>query len=141
MDTLDSKLLKLLGKDAHQTSDSLAEQLNVSSATIRRRLGNLTREGILHIVARVDPKKLGFTITAVLAFDVKLDKLSSTVSALSERLEIKWLATTTGRFDIIALACFRDQDELLDFLQGKGSKIEGLKNIETAICSNVPMWW
>ena len=141
MDTLDSKLLRLLVKDAHQTSDALAEQLNVSSATIRRRLSKLMREGILHIVARVDPKKLGFTIIAVLAFDVELDKLTSAVLALSERPEIKWLATTTGRFDIIALTCFRDQDELLDFLQGKGSKIEGLKNIETAICFNAPMWW
>jgi DNA-binding Lrp family transcriptional regulator len=47
------------------------------------------------------------------------------------------LATTTGRFDIMANVQFVSIDELYAFLRKELPKIEGLKNSETAICLRV----
>lgn len=38
INSIDRRLIELLGKDARQNSDELAKQLNVSSATVRRKL-------------------------------------------------------------------------------------------------------
>ena len=136
-DRLDERLINLLGQDARQSSEALAKQLDVSAATIRRRLKKLVKSGIIRTVAVVDPDKSGFPLTAIIAFDVAHDKLQSTAQMLSEKPEIKWVSTTTGRFDIIALARFQSTDQLSDFLQREVSTIEGLRDTETFICLHV----
>ena len=44
---LDERLIELLSQDARQNSQALAEQLNVSSSTIRRRISKLVKRGVL----------------------------------------------------------------------------------------------
>lgn len=50
---------------------------------------------------------------------------------------IKWVATTTGRFDLLSLAAFRSTDELSDFLETEIASIGGLRSVETYICLEV----
>ena len=61
LDEIDLALLEILQKDAHFTSDELARQLHVSSATVRRRTSKLIREGVMRIVALTDPRKVGLS--------------------------------------------------------------------------------
>ena len=136
-DGVDEQLITLLGQDARQSSEALARQLGLSAATIRRRLKKLLKSGVIRTIALVDPAKSGFPLTAIIAFDVAHDKLQSTTKMLAEKLEIRWVASTTGRFDIIALARFHSTNELSDFLQNQVSNIEGLHDTETFICLNV----
>jgi len=98
------QLVKLLGQDAQQNSETLARRLNLSAATVSRRLRKLIRSELLHIVGVVDPNNFGFPLAAVITLDVAHDKLESAMEALAKLPEIKWVSTTTGRFDIIALA-------------------------------------
>lgn len=137
MDRIDQQLIELLGQDAHQKSVALAKQLGVSSATVRRRLARLIKSGIIGITAVVDPSKVGYPLTALIAFDIAHDKLQSVTQMLAGKPEITWVATTTGRFDIIALAWFHSTEELSDFLQREVSAMEGLRDTETFICLHV----
>ena len=101
---MDHQLLRLLGQDARQNSETLARQLNISSATVRRRLRKLIRSGSLHIVGVVDPARFGLPLTAIIALDVAHEKLKAVMEVLVDRSEITWISTTTGRFDIIGPA-------------------------------------
>ena len=56
---------------------------------------------------------------------------------LAQRPEIGWVSTTTGRFDILALARFASTDELSDFVEKKVTRIEGVNNSETFICLRI----
>ncbi len=123
-----------LSKDARQSSEAPARRLNVSPATIRRRLRKLLESGMLRIVAVVDPNKVGLNVIAIIAFDVAHDRLELAAHILAARPEVKWAKTTTGRFDILALARFRSTDEVSDFLQRELTGIEGLKDSEPFIC-------
>lgn len=136
-DSLDKQLIFLLGKDASQNSEVLARKLNVSSATIRRRLRNLVRSGLLHIIGVVDPTKFGLPLAVMIVIDVDQDKVESVMETLSKRPEVGWAATTTGRFDIVIVAWFPSTDSLADFLKKVLGKMEGVRDSETLICLEI----
>ena len=48
IDEVDNKLINLLEQDAWQRSAALAKILNVSEATLRRRLRRLIQSGVVH---------------------------------------------------------------------------------------------
>ena len=134
MDLLDQELIKLLAKDASKSNLFIAKKLKVTAATIRRRKVQLMKQGALRILGAVSPKKIGYTVTVVVAFDVEASKLGSAIKMLSSRPEVTWISTTTGRFDIIALIRLQSTDELSEFLSDAVSGIEGLRNSETFVC-------
>ncbi len=137
MDLLDRHLIQLLQKDARQSSEVLARQLKVSPATVRRRVRKLIQQGVLNVVAVVDPAKAGFPLSVLMAFDVAHDKLDSVLDTLASQPEVTLASTTTGRFDILALARFASTDELSDFVEKKVTRIEGVNNSETFICLRI----
>jgi Lrp/AsnC family transcriptional regulator for asnA, asnC and gidA len=129
-DSIDEQLVRLLGRDAKQSNEELAKQLNISSATVRRRIKKLTQNGVLHIVGVVDPGDFGLPQTSVIAIAVTPDKLESTIEELNKRPEIRWVTISTGRYDIIAGARFSSMDSLSDFKLKVLSKMDGVKDIE-----------
>ena len=137
IDSMDQQLLRLLGQDARQNSVTLARQLNISSATVRRRLRKLIRSGSLHIVGVVDPTSFDLPLTVIIALDVAHRKLKAVTESLAKRSEITWISTSTGRFDIIARGQFASTTDLADFLLGQVSEAEGVRNSETFICLDV----
>ena len=137
IDGLDERLIHLLENDARQSSEVLAAQLNTSPATIRRRVRKLIQSKVLRIVAVVDSSKVGLPLTAVIALDVAHEKLDSVTQMLVSRPEVKWISTTTGRFDILVMARFPSTDELSVFVQKELAKIEGVRDSETFICLHI----
>ena len=56
---------------------------------------------------------------------------------LANRREVRWVSSSTGRFDIIVLARFHSTDELSGFIQKDLAQVEGLRNSETFVCLHV----
>lgn len=137
LDALDEKIINVLKENARQSSEKLAKKLNVSPTTVRRRLKKLTRSGAVRMVALVDPSKAGLSLLTIIAFDISHDSLDSAIQLLNEQPEVKWISTTTGRFDILVEAAFHSTTELSDFLQKKMSVLKGLKDTETFVCLEV----
>jgi len=137
LDSIDEQLARLLGQDARQNSETLAKQLKLSSATVRRRLRKLIRDDLLHIVGVVDPDKFGFPLAAIIALDVRHDKLESAMQALANHPKVRWVSTTTGRFDIIARVRFPSTESLSEFMVKELTQMEGVRNSETFICLDV----
>jgi len=89
IDFTDKELLRLLEKDARQSSKKIALQLNMSSATVRRRLRRLTENDILRIVAAINPIKSGLPVCAIIAFDAAYQNLDEVMETLAKQEEIK----------------------------------------------------
>jgi len=133
-DHIDEQIVRLLGQDGRQTSKQIAKHLNISAATVRRRIKKLLENDLLHIVGVVDPANFGFPLPAVIAIDIIPEKLDSTLQELSKQPEVKWVATTVGRYDIIAGVRFRSIDYLSEFVTKILPHIDGVKDCETFIC-------
>ncbi len=137
IDQIDNKLIKLLEQNAWQRAETLANVLNISSATVRRRLRRLIQNGVLRAVAIADSSTAALPLTAMIALDVAhqdLDYVTRTLTALSE---ITWLATTTGQFDIIVLGQFHSMEELSEFLRIRLTPMEGIKDSQTFVCLHI----
>jgi Lrp/AsnC family transcriptional regulator, regulator for asnA, asnC and gidA len=137
MDPVDDQLVKLLEQNAWQRSEALARKLGVSAATVRRRLRRLSKTGILRAVAIADVSRTGLSLTAVIALNIKHRSLDTVTRALASLPEVKWVATTTGRFDILTLARFRSTGDLSEFIRKHLTKVQGVRGSETFICLDV----
>lgn len=137
VDPADNPLIHLLGSDALQSSESLARKLEVSAATVRRRIRRLVKDGTLRVVAVVDPDRVGLPLAALLALDVPHERLQEVSEQLSSYPEVKWVSTMTGRFNIMALVRTASTDDLSNFMQNGLTRLEGIRNSETLICLNV----
>lgn len=133
-DSLDMQLIQLLAVDARQSSEELSKKLGVSSATIRRRLRHLFESNTIQVVAVVNARKIGLPLAVVIALDVIPDKLEQVAHILASQLPIRWVSTTTGRFDILALARFHSSEELSEFIEKTIAEMEGIRNSEMFVC-------
>lgn len=76
MDQLDHKLLAALQRNARTSIQDLADQTGASTASVQRRLKGLRDSGVIQKeVAVLDPKQLGFGITAVVSVELERDRL------------------------------------------------------------------
>jgi Lrp/AsnC family transcriptional regulator for asnA, asnC and gidA len=133
-DSIDEQIVRLIGQDGRQTSEQIAKILNISAATVRRRIKRLVENNMMHFVAVVDPADFGFPLPAVIAIDIIQGKQETVVKELSELPEVKWLASTVGRYDILAGTRFRSINDLTEFVTKVLPKVDGVKDIETFIC-------
>lgn len=133
LDLIDKQIVQLLEKDARQSSKVLAEKINISPATVRRRIGSLVKANVIRFVAVVDPERVGFPFATLLSLDVELENLDPAIQFLSKQPEVRWICTSTGRSNLVAVAQFASPDELADFIKTGLSKIVGVKHLETSI--------
>jgi Lrp/AsnC family transcriptional regulator, regulator for asnA, asnC and gidA len=133
-DSIDLKLVRLLSKNARLDSETLAKKLNLSAATVRRRIKKLISTGSLRIIGVVDAYKFGLPLSVIIALDVIPEKLEVAIKALSNLPGINRVFFTSGRFDVIVNANFASTSALADFIRDHLNKIEGLKDTETFIC-------
>jgi Lrp/AsnC family transcriptional regulator, regulator for asnA, asnC and gidA len=136
---IDKKIVRLLLRNARQSSEEMAQQLNISAATVRRRITRLIENQALRFVALIDPEKFGFPLIVIIGFKVDHDKLDQTIKNLTQCPEIPWVTSTTGRYDILTMAWFRSNGELSHFLKKAAEENTGIRDSETFIC--LDMTW
>lgn len=137
LNKIDESLVRLLGTDASQSSDELSRRLGVSTAVVRRRIKKLMSEGILRIIGVVEPQKAGFPVGALLSLDVPQDKLEDISGELCSLPEVKWLATVTGKANIVAYVRAESAGGISEFLYKHLSNPDSIKSCETTLCLDV----
>ena len=137
MDQLDAQIVSSLEQNARQTSDTIARQLNVSSATIRRRLKRLLDAKELHIEAYRDPSKAGLPVAALIGLNIDHELHEQVMEEVRRLPEVSWASTTTGRFDGFAFVRSPSTERLYMFFRDVLLKITGIKDSETFVCLHV----
>lgn len=121
LDALDRRILCELQRDASQSMAALAERVGSSTATCHRRYQKLRRNGqIRAIVAAVDPRLAAAALTVVIGVTLSGQRAQNQRRfrdfALAHRkVLMAWM--TTGEFDYVLIAGFRDQQDLSAFIE------------------------
>lgn len=131
LDEFDKKLLALLMEDASQSNSALARELNVSANTVRNRIQRLIDQGVLKIVAVVDPWKVGHRHQLFSGIEVELGKITEVANALAEFPEVTYVSYTTGPYDLIMVSAFTGEEEIFRFVTEKLAKIDGIRHISS----------
>jgi len=133
IDEQDLILIACLEKNGRATCTELAEQLNASMATVRRRLRRLLDEELIQVVAVVNPMHLGYRTVASIGLNVVPSKVDVLAERLSQLSNVHFVSVCIGRYDVILWTLFREPDELNTFLRDELNGLPGITRIETNI--------
>ena len=134
IDEIDEHILTLMEQNPRQSSEMLAKQMKVSSATVRRRLKRLIDSRELHIEAYRDPAKTGIAISALVGLNVEHELHEEVMGRIRDMPSVRWACTTTGRFDCCLFLQCRSNEDLYLLLKDVLLKIAGIRDSETFVC-------
>ena len=138
MDELDAQIVRLMEQNARQTSDTIAKQVNVSSATVRRRLKRLFDAKELHIEAYGDPFKSELLpVTALIGLNIEHELHEGVMEKIRRLHNVLWASTTTGQFNSFIFVRSSSTEHLYQFMRDLLFKITGIKHCEIFVCLHV----
>jgi Lrp/AsnC family transcriptional regulator for asnA, asnC and gidA len=131
LDATERRMVELLQEDGRLSVASLARSLGVSEVTARRKLNRLLRDGIIQVVATVDPFDVGYETPVIIGLKVQRAKLDKVARRLSEFPQVRYVGASTGRVDLIIEVVTRTNQDLAEFLLTELAKIDGITDSET----------
>jgi Lrp/AsnC family transcriptional regulator for asnA, asnC and gidA len=118
IDDLDKEILKMFAKNSRLSIRELARRLGVPHTTVRERVRRLEKDGIIQgYTVRIDYKRLGYMVTALILANVIGRRIVDVEEWLSSQPNVLAVYDITGEYDIALLASFRDIDELDSFVK------------------------
>jgi DNA-binding Lrp family transcriptional regulator len=128
----DEPLLEELARDGRASNAALAAAIHWHESTVRRRIDELCRSGLLYFEVDIDNRVLGMNAHAMLWLSVEPARLQEAGNALAAHPEIPFAAATTGPTNLVASAVFRDTRHLYEYLTGELAGLPGVTSVQTA---------
>jgi Lrp/AsnC family transcriptional regulator, regulator for asnA, asnC and gidA len=131
LDATERRMVELLQDDGRLSVAALARQLGVTAVTARRKLTRLLDDGIIQVVATVDPFDVGYETPVIIGLKVQGTKVDAVARRLSEFPQVRYIGASTGRVDIIIEVVVRTNQDLADFLMNDLAAVDGIIDTET----------
>jgi DNA-binding Lrp family transcriptional regulator len=128
----DEPLLAELARDGRTSNAALAAAIHWHESTVRRRIDELRRAGLLHFEVDLDTRGLGMNVHTLFWLSVEPARLDEAGRTLAGQFEIPFAAATTGPTNLVGTAHFRDTQHLYDYLTGELADLPGIRSVETA---------
>lgn len=132
-DQIDFQLIEMLERDGRLTNAALGTAVGLTEGAVRRRVSNLINSGAVRIVGVSRAEIHGLTLHCMVCLNVNFADVDLVVEALLGMAELRFVYETVGRFNVIAVGFFADNDGFHDFLRKKLSPIPGIVNLETQV--------
>jgi len=133
IDNLDLEIMKILQIDGRKSFRDIASILNKPESTIRSRYNQLIENRVLRVVAMPDPKVVGLDTMVIICLKMELIHLQEAAEKISMFKGVRFVACTSGGYDLILQVYMKSNDELINFMTNKLSKIEGIKEYNFSI--------
>jgi Lrp/AsnC family transcriptional regulator, regulator for asnA, asnC and gidA len=132
LDDADRKIIELLQSDGRRAYGSIAEEIGLSEAAVRRRVQRLRDAGALQIVAVTDPLQMGFHREAMLGVRVQGDvrTVANEIASIDEAIYVVMCA---GSFDILVELVLEDDEHLVHVLNDQIRSVPGVTEVETFV--------
>jgi DNA-binding Lrp family transcriptional regulator len=132
-DEVDLALLRALTEDPRASFVALAERLRLSRNTVHARMSQLEAGGaFLDFDRRVDPRPLGYPLTAFVTVTVRQKELTRIVDDLATIPEVLQAHGLSGSADLLVQVVGRDADHLFQ-VDAAILAIDGVERTETAL--------
>jgi DNA-binding Lrp family transcriptional regulator len=128
----DEPLLAELARDGRTSHAAIAAAIHWHESTVRRRIDELSRLGLLLFEVDLDDRAFGVNVQVMLWLSVEPSRLDATGRALATHPEIPFVAATTGSTNLLATALFRDAQHLYEYLTGELAALPGVSSVQTA---------
>ena len=132
LDDANRAIIEALQRDGRLPYGTIAEEVGLSEAAVRRRVQRLREAGVMQIVAVTDPLQLGFHRQAMVGVRVEGD-LRRVADKLSELDEVDYVVMCAGSFDLLVEVVCEDDDALFRLLNDSFRSIPGVRSTESFV--------
>jgi Lrp/AsnC family transcriptional regulator for asnA, asnC and gidA len=117
MDAVDRSIIALLMEDGRMPSAEIARRIGgVSERAVRYRIDRMTQEGILRVSAIVNPRAVGFPVTADVWMEIEPGHVQEVAQKMTEFEQVSYVACSTGERDLSIQVYARNNEELYHFV-------------------------
>lgn len=132
LDAVDRRFLELLRDDGRLSVAGLAERAGVSRANAYTRLERLRSEGVIQgFAARVDSRRLGLPISALVLISGRQPAWRSLRDQLRAMPEVEFCAFTTGEYDALIHVRVPDVETLRDVILERLQSMPAVRATQT----------
>jgi DNA-binding Lrp family transcriptional regulator len=118
MDDKDARILRELSADSRLSYREIARRLKVSVATVKARIENLEKEGVIEgYTAILNPMKLGYDAIAAIEIIVSKGKLLEVEQEIAKNPNVYAVYDITGTSDALVMVRFKRSEELSKFVK------------------------
>jgi DNA-binding Lrp family transcriptional regulator len=128
----DDPLIAELARDGRAPVADLAAATHWHESTVRRRIEELRRAGLLYFDIDIDDWALGVNVTVMLWLKVEPACLEAAGRAVAAHPEVPFAVATTGPTNLAVSAVFRDTRQLYAYLTTRLAGLPGLQSVESA---------
>jgi Lrp/AsnC family transcriptional regulator for asnA, asnC and gidA len=132
LDAIDLRIIRALQHGSRQPVAKLAKALRLPDSTVRHRIAQLTREKLIEFSVASNPLHFGYQTWTIMEIKAELPKIRDVARSLAQMPEVYFVSIMSGAYDINAAAVFRSNEELVDFITRRLSKIPGIVSTTTA---------
>ena len=136
LDGFDLTLIDALEKDGTQTQRALGQRLGASEATIRRRMQRISKQRAVQVRGIPNLSALGYDLLSLIGLRLDLASQQDVISSLVAHPMVRFLASYTGRFHVMAMYVCRSRSELASFLANL-TAMSGVVWVETFLTVHV----
>lgn len=137
IDDIDRAIIFCLQEDSRRPSAEIARSLGVAERTVRARIDRLVQDEVVHLAAIVNPRALGYSVTADVFLEVELGRVEEVAQQVSKVEEVCYVGLTTGDRDISLQVHAPSVDALYDFVSHKLNQIPGVLRSKTFVIPRV----
>jgi Lrp/AsnC family transcriptional regulator for asnA, asnC and gidA len=131
MDEVDRAIVARLQYDGRMPFNRIAEELNISEGTVRRRIKQLTERGVLQVVAVVEPRHLGLNAAGMIGVTVQAGQVDAVAEKIAQFPEVSYLFMASGEFDLFVEVFCNDREHFVNFLNQRLQQVPGVQHTRT----------
>ena len=132
LDEVSKAIIEQLQEDGRRSYAEIGKAVGLSEAAVRQRVQKLTESGVMQVVAVTDPMQLGFFRQAMVGIRVTGDS-RAVAERLAEIPAVDYVVLTAGSFDVLAEIVCEDDDDLIELLNQRIRRIDGVQSTETFV--------
>jgi Lrp/AsnC family transcriptional regulator for asnA, asnC and gidA len=120
-------------RDGRKSFKEIADDLSITENTVRSRVQQLTREGVLAITGLIDAERIPGHRMVLVGIKLNNMNLVKKGEEFSRLKGVTSVAVVTGRYDLILTVLLSEEFGLLEFYTQEVDKIEEVGSAETFV--------
>jgi Lrp/AsnC family transcriptional regulator for asnA, asnC and gidA len=131
IDELDRGILECLREDGRMNNATMARRLGVGQNTILRRIQRLEERAGLRVVPVVEPDSVDLNDCIYVGLKVASGRVEEVAEKIRAMPEVRYLAITTGPWDLLVEAFMGSRAHMASFLLGSVGALDGVLSTES----------
>ena len=131
-DQIDIDIMRHI-RDGRKSLKKIADAINLSENTVRKRLNEMIDEKVLEISGLVDPTAIPGHMVVLVGVKLSTMELVKRGADFKELKGVISVNVVTGRYDLILMVLLNEEFGLLEFYTEEVSRIKDVRSVETFV--------